>query len=136
MGKINAKNILIYKDSTALGFQSTGTLNIESEQIDVTTKENDGWGEVLPGTRTWSLDVDGLMDYSSTATDNGGQVLGDAILADEILNVSWETDTIGDITFSGQVYTGSLSLGGANNEGATYTGTLNGVGAVAKGTKT
>ena len=135
MSKINAKHILVYKDGTALGYQSNGTLNISADTIDVATKETGGWGEVLPGTKSWSIDVDGLMSYAGTDTDNGGQTLADAIINDTLLTVSWETDTTGDVTYSGDVYVSSLQLGGSNNEGATYSGTMDGVGGIVKGTK-
>jgi len=133
--KINAKKILIYKGGTALGYQSNGTLSVSGDTIDVATKDSGGWGEVLLGNRSWELSVDGLMSYTGTDDTNGGQVLMDAFLNETLLSVSWETDTVGDVTYSGDVYVTSCELGGSNGEGATYSATLSGVGKITQGTK-
>lgn len=44
-----------------IGGQRGATLNQSAEEIDVGSKSSGGWGEKLPGMRSWSIDLDGLV---------------------------------------------------------------------------
>lgn len=46
---------------TVIGGQRGATLNQTAEEIDVASKSSGGWGEKLPGMRSWSIDLDGLV---------------------------------------------------------------------------
>lgn len=46
---------------TLIGGQRGATLNRSAEEIDVASKSSGGWAETLPGMRTWSIDLDGLV---------------------------------------------------------------------------
>ena len=41
--------------------QKSGTLNIEQDLPDGTTKGSEGWEEHINGVRRWSIDFDGAM---------------------------------------------------------------------------
>jgi TP901-1 family phage major tail protein len=49
-----------------IGGQRDATLNRGTEEIDVTDKNNSGWKENLAGLRSWSIDLDMLVELGDT----------------------------------------------------------------------
>jgi TP901-1 family phage major tail protein len=53
---------LVYIADVLVASQRNVTLNREKETIDVTSKDSAGWKEFLQGSKSWSLDCDGLVE--------------------------------------------------------------------------
>ena len=55
---------IIVVGGTKIGSQTEATLNLPAESTQITTKQNYGWAESLPGTTEWSLDSGNLIKDS------------------------------------------------------------------------
>ena len=145
MGKISGSKILISIEDEAspgtfipVGFQSNGTLNVDGETADVTTKDDDGWGAFLQTRKSWSMDIDGLMDYADPSS--GGLTLIDAIIEDKIVKVEFgigatEGEFSGSVYWVGDATIANCSVSASDNEGSTYSGSIQGFGALTQATR-
>ena len=66
MAKINGTIMTIYSGADVILWTKNGTLNIEQDLPDGTTKGSEGWEEHINGVRRWSIDFDGAWDVSGT----------------------------------------------------------------------
>jgi hypothetical protein len=61
MAKINGTNLLLYCNGTVIALQKSCTISWEQDLPGATTKDSAGWSEHINGTRTASVDFDGLF---------------------------------------------------------------------------
>lgn len=66
MAVINATSFLLAKEQTVLGHSTSTVLNLEVDLKDATTKDSQGWQEVLAGLRSGRIRSEGLTDYSDS----------------------------------------------------------------------
>ena len=66
MATINGSSFLIYKDDDPIGHSNNATINLNCDLPDISTKDSNGWREVLAGVRSGTVEVAGLTDYSDT----------------------------------------------------------------------
>lgn len=80
MSAINASKVKLYVNTTDANATFTSganllkvtditstTLNLETDLIDVTTKDNAGRADYIEGLKSSSLDFEGIMDFASAA---------------------------------------------------------------------
>lgn len=148
MANIMGENIQLFMGGKTLACATSCSVDISSDDIDVSCKDTGKWGATKRGKITWSATSDNLMvvaDYTS---------LVDAMISGELVTLAFSTvgnadaattpDAEGHVvpsggwTASGDMYVGkatisSISLSAGNGELATYSVTFNGVGALTKG---
>lgn len=54
---------------TAIGGQTSATLNRSASTIDTTDKNSGGWAESMAGIKTWSIDCDAFVTLGDTALE-------------------------------------------------------------------
>ena len=64
MSKINGPNVLIYSDGVLIACQRSATINLDQDLPDSSCKDDGGWVTHINGSRSASVDFDGL--YSTT----------------------------------------------------------------------
>jgi predicted secreted protein len=133
MSKINGTLMLVNLDGVAIAHTTSATLNIDVDLFDTTNKGSGGWDENDHGRRSWSIDVDGLVDYS-TGLNIGG--LMDMILQREDAVMLFSSGVIGHEEFSGTVRLASLSLTADQEDAVSFSGSLTGSGQLTKSTVT
>lgn len=111
---------------TPVGGQRGATLNMSTDEIDVTSKDSNNWHEGLPSIRNWSLDFDALLIQG----DAGLTALENAFMGQTQVQVRLATP-------SGSTYTGKATLTDFSYEApydgeATASGSLTGTGALTK----
>jgi len=110
---------------TTVGGQRNATLNLESDAIDTTSKDSNGWHEELVGINNWSIEFDGLI----LEDDTGYMELEEAYMNKSLVMVQLSTP-------AGKTYTGkarvTLSMEGPYEGEATISGTLTGSGQLTK----
>jgi TP901-1 family phage major tail protein len=111
---------------TAVGGQRGGTLNGGTDEIDVSSKDSNGWKESLAGLKNWSLEFDSLLIES----DAGLVALETAWLAGEKVQVQLATPA--GATYTGPAIVTDFSYEAPHDGEATAKGTLTGAGALAK----
>lgn len=67
MAQVQGLNIKVYIGETVLGYQKNCTLSLESDSIDVSNKNSNGWSDFIPGTKSWTISCDGQFAVEDTA---------------------------------------------------------------------
>ncbi|MAE81196.1 MAG: hypothetical protein CMB80_00565 [Flammeovirgaceae bacterium] len=131
MAKINATTLVVRVNGSICAHTTSATLNINQALADATTKDSSGWTENLSALRDWSIDVEGLTDYSASF---GADELADLIINRATATVEFGTGTTGDTKFSGTCNLSSLSQDAPMEDVASFSGSLVGTGALTKAT--
>jgi predicted secreted protein len=126
MAKVNGTTVLVKWNGTAIGGATSGTLNINADLPDSTTKDSGGWAENIHGLRDWSIDVDALHDPTNAVFD---ETLAAAVLARAEVEVIFEGAP-------GSIYTGlgkisNLSKNADMEQPVSYSVSITGTGALA-----
>ena len=131
MAKLNATNLVLAVNGTAVAHQKEGTLNMNVDLIDVTDKDSDRFAENIVGLRDWSIDVAGNLDFTDTV---GYETFVDAFINGTSLTVKWglKSPVTGDIEFTGTVNLSGLTNEGPLEDAISWSGTLVGTGAIVK----
>jgi TP901-1 family phage major tail protein len=134
MAKIAGVDVLVYVEGQTagtfivLGGQSDATLNREAEEIEVTSKDGNGWAEYLAGVRSWSVECEGFIVENDAALD----ILETKFNAGDPVNL--EVRLPGNKTYEGSAYITDFPLEFPQDDGATYSLTFTGSGPLTKTT--
>lgn len=131
MAKFNATDLILKVNGTPIAHSTSATLNINQSIIDATTKDSAAWTEGLAGLRDWSIDCEGLTDYSASF---GADELADLIISRASATAEFGTGASGDTKYSGEVNLASLTMDAPLEDVASFSGSLTGSGALAKAT--
>jgi predicted secreted protein len=101
--------------------------------IDITNKDGNGWKEILPDVKEWSISSDSMVAWD--ATYGVDEILA-AQIAGTKLSVKFGTDTVGDTLLTGDVYVDSDSISAAQGSPATFSFSAQGTGVLTKTTVT
>ncbi len=127
MALVNGTDLVLYAvdggTNYAFGHSRSFTLNLEANPIDVTSRDSQGWSEFIMGTRSFTFDFDGLVDYADyidpawieAAIENKTKFL-----------VKFTTNLSGSLIFNGYVYVSSMTIDAPMEDVVTYSGTLQG----------
>lgn len=133
MAKLAGKNMLVVVDGVVMAATKSFTLTINSNLIDITTKDSDAWGDTLYGFKDWEVSFDGLYDPAATF---GVEEVYDAIVADDTvyLEMAVIDGTGGGLVLSGNANSTGLTMSAAYNDAVSFSGTFKGAGVLSKGT--
>jgi predicted secreted protein len=120
-GRFNAKDMKVYTTAsstdTLIAHVDSCEINFSAETIDITTKDSNGWKEIIHGLKSGSASISGKTDFSSS---NQVGALTTAFTAGTALTFKFKTANVGDTTYSWTGYITSLPLMFGNNEAATF----------------
>lgn len=128
MAKIAGVSVLLsVKDGgtdRVLGGQSGATISMETNIIEVTSKDGNGWTENVAGVKSWSMECEGFMVKDDTSW--------------EFIETSWQNGTEVDVTIAfadGKKYSGKALIESCGAEfpqddAASYSLSLTGTGAL------
>ena len=149
MANILGEQIQLFLSGKTLACATSCSVNISSDDIDVSCKDSAGFNSTIPGRITWTAQSDNLFIVSEF------DKLVDAMLNKTVLTLAfstvgnWGSKTAPDVeghvvptggwTSAGDMYTGqvtisSIDLTADNGSVATYSVQFNGHGALAKST--
>ena len=127
MAEVAGKLMAITLDGTGLAYSRDFSVSLDTETIDITSRDTAWWRRLLRGMRSWSISGSGL--YSASAA--GKQVLQawyndstDAAIAVVL------TLADGTITLGGDGILTNLSYDGPHADAATYSFSIEGTGAL------
>lgn len=127
MALVNGTNLVLYASDggvdKAFGHSRSFTLNVEANTIDATSRASAGWSEFLMGSRSFSLDFEGLVSYDD---DINVEWLQTAVENKTKFLVKFTDNLAGDLVYNGYVYISTLSIDSPNEDVVTYSGTLQG----------
>jgi predicted secreted protein len=127
MALVNGTDLVLYvldgATNKAFGHSRSFTLSVEANPIDATSRSSSGWSEFIMGSRSFTLDFEGLVDYSD---DIDPAWLETAIENKTKFLVKFTTNLAGSLIYNGYVYISSLTIEGPMEDVVTYSGTLQG----------
>jgi predicted secreted protein len=132
MPAFNGTTVLLRADGNPVALLTGTTLNIEQDLPDATTKDSGGFADHINGLRSYSIDVDGLADF--TGTTGNLKILTDFVMNRENVSFRFATTTSGQTQYTGTVSLASLSIEAGNESPATVSGSLTGKGELVLGT--
>lgn len=104
---VNTTDLRFYLSGNAVAHATSGQITINQETRDVTTKDTNGWREIVGGLKSASGSGEALYeDGASTGFDD----FADHIENGTSLVVRFTTDASGEFEFSGPVVVTSLEL--------------------------
>lgn len=127
MALVNGTDLVLYVldgvTNKAFGHSRSFTLNVEANPIDATSRSSSGWSEFIMGSRSFTLDFEGLVDYSD---DINVEWLETAVENKTKFLVKFTTNLAGTLVYNGYVYISSLTIDSPMEDVVTYSGTLQG----------
>lgn len=132
MAAINGDEILLIIGSATVTGQISGSLNLEQNMIDVTTKDSSKWETSIVGNRSWSIDVECVHDPSGTYSTE--EVLAQIIGGNTAVTVKFGETGSGEEYWTGSAFIDTATIDAPHNDRVGLSFTLKGTGALAKGT--
>ena len=132
-GVNNATIIGVYISGTLISKGKGHTLSIGNDTFDITTKDSNGWRELKPGLRNWTISGEFLFAEDSTYgfTDLFAVLNGRTSVA-----VKFTSNTSGDKYYHGSCFITSLEMGADMEDAQTFSATFEGTGALTESTLT
>ena len=129
MAILNGTVFLLKIGGTALPDQTEGSISINLETRDITTKDSSGYRELLEGVRSGSISVSGLVDDDGTG--GAGADLFSALNGRTAQTIIFGLDDSSDDYFySCSAFCTSLEVGGGTEDNVTYSATFEISGAI------
>jgi TP901-1 family phage major tail protein len=121
---ISGRKLRISRDGTAIVGARTDSVTINSEPIDITDKDDEGWRTMLAdvGVRSLSCEVEGVLKNAT--------LLGITVGTASALLEACTAEVEGIATFSGNFYLQSIALGAEQADTVTFTATLESAGTI------
>lgn len=106
-------------------------LTINSEPIDITTKDSAGWKETMVGLRSWGMSVEGIIDFqANTSTEEGAVELLTMQLNREMVELVATNLTSGDLSFTGHGVITNVEISAPMEDKVTFTCDIEGSGPI------
>jgi len=123
MAILNGTVYVLSIGGTALQDQTEGSISINMETRDITTKDSNGFRELLEGVRSGSISVSGLIDDDATG-GAGGVLFGDLNGRAAVSVVFGFDDGTNEYNYSCNAFCTSLEVSGATEDNVTYSATF------------
>lgn len=131
MAKLNGTDLLVYVGADAILGTTNHSLSLNMETADATTKDSGGWREIIPTVREWSIDFDGLVDFTASY---GLTDLMNLIINRTQSTVKFSTESTGDTYWEGLAYLVNVDQDWAMEDVAAFTGSFEGDGTLTQAT--
>jgi hypothetical protein len=125
----NGTNLLLSVEGDVLGHTTSCSLSLSNDLPEATTKDSNGFQEVIAGVISGELSFDGLVDYSDTAN---AIELADYLLARTQITCVFGTAVTGDAIFTAEGYLSSVEQSAEMESPVSYSGSITLTGAITK----
>jgi hypothetical protein len=128
-GVFNGTNLLLKVEGDTIGHTTSCSLTISHDLPDATTKDSNGFSEVISGLRSGEISFEGLVDYSDAAS---AIELIDYILNRTVVTCVFGTSVTGDAIYTAEGYISSVEQSGEMESTVSYSGSITLTGAIVK----
>jgi TP901-1 family phage major tail protein len=129
MAILNGTVFLLKVAGTALPDQTEGSISINMETRDISTKDSAGFRELAEGMRSGSISVSGLVD--DDASGGAGGTLFTTLNARTSVAIVFGFDAASDdYNYTCNAFCTSLEVSGGTEDNVTYSGTFEITGAI------
>lgn len=115
--------------ATAVGHSTSCTLSLSNDLPEATTKDSDGFQEVIAGVISGELSFEGLVAYDDDA--NAAEI-SDVLINRRSVTWSFATADSSDPIFSGSGFISSIEMSAEMESPATYSGSITTTGTITK----
>jgi predicted secreted protein len=128
-GVFNGTNLLLKIEDTVVGHTTSCTLSISHDLPEATTKDSNGWAEVISGVRSGEISFEGLVDYSD---DANAIELADYIINRTQITCVFGTAESGDAIYTAEGFISSIEQSAEMESPVSYSGSITLTGAIVK----
>lgn len=128
-GVFNGTNLLLKVEDVVLGHTTSCSLSISQDLPEATTKDSQGWQEVISGLRSGEISFEGLVDYSDTA--NAVEIVDYVINRTQITCVFGTAET-GDAIYTAEGFIASIEQSAEMESSVSYSGSITLTGPIVK----
>ena len=114
-----------------IGHSTSCTLTLSNDLPEATTKDSDGFQEVISGVVSGEISFEGLITYDDDANPID---FADILIARRAVSWSFGTAETGDAVYSGSGFLSSVEMSAEMESPATYSGSITVNGAIQKTT--
>jgi len=129
MAILNGTIFLLKVAGTALADQTEGSISINMETRDITTKDSTGYRELAEGLRSGSISVSGLVDDDASG-GAGGTLFTTLNARTAVALVFGFDDASDDYNYTCNGFCTSLEVSGGTEDNVTYSATFEITGAI------
>jgi len=129
MAILNGTVFLLKVGGTALPDQTEGSISINMETRDITTKDSAGYRELLEGVRSGTISVSGLVDDDGSG-GAGGTLFTTLDGRSSVALVFGFDDTSDDYNYTCNGFCTSMEVSGGTEDNVTYSATFEITGAI------
>ena len=116
-GIINGTDLLVFIGGTAITHSTSASISFSMETRDASTKDSQGYREILEGQRSYSIECEGMTALDAA---NGFEELFAAWVARTVLTVKFGTADGEDQYYQGTGYLTSLSMDSGVEDSSTF----------------
>ena len=127
----NGTNLLLSVEGNVLGHTTSCSLSLSNDLPEATTKDSNGFQEVIAGVISGEISFDGLVDYSDTAN---AIELADFLLARTQITCVFGTAETGDAIYTAEGFLSSVEQSAEMESPVSYSGSITLTGAITKST--
>lgn len=127
----NGTNLLLSVEGDVLGHTTSCSLSLSNDLPEATTKDSNGFQEVIAGVISGEISFDGLVDYSDTAN---AIELADYLLARTQITCVFGTAETGDAIYTAEGFLSSVEQSAEMESPVSYSGSITLTGAITKST--
>jgi hypothetical protein len=130
-GVFNGTNLILKVEDTALGHTTSCTLTLSNDLPEATTKDSNGFQEVIAGLMSGEISFEGLVAYDDSAN---AIELADYLLARTQLTCVFGTAVTGDEVYTAEGFLSSVEMSAEMESPVSYSGSITLTGSIAKST--
>lgn len=127
----NGTNLILQVEGATVGHTTSCTLSLNNDLPEATTKDSNGFQEVIAGVISGEISFDGLVDYSDTAN---AIEMADYLLARTQITCVFGTEEAGDAVYTAEGYLSSVEQSAEMESPVSYSGSITLTGAITKST--
>ena len=126
-GIINGTDLLVYVGGTAITHSTSASISFSMETRDASTKDSDGYREILEGQRSFTIEAEAMTALDAT---EGFEELFTAWQNRTALTIKFGTSDATDQFYQGTGYCTSLSVDSGVEDSSTFSGSFEMTGTV------
>lgn len=127
----NGTNLILTVEGTTLGHTTSCSLSLSNDLPEATTKDSNGFQEVIAGVISGEISFDGLVDYSDSAN---AIEMADYLLARTQITCVFGTAVTGDDVYTAEGFLSSVEQSAEMESPVSYSGSITLTGAITKST--
>ena len=127
----NGTNLILQVEGNVVGHTTSCTLSLSNDLPEATTKDSNGFQEVIAGVISGEISFEGLVDYSDTAN---AIEMADYLLARTQITCVFGTQEAGDAVYTAEGFLSSVEQSAEMESPVSYSGSITLTGAITKST--